>query len=55
MDSETEALIRLREVVRRGPYRSERLEPSVPQIKMIVSDWYTDELGNQARIIQASD
>ena len=26
-----------------------------PQIKMIVSDWYTDELGNQARIIKAHD
>ena len=26
-----------------------------PQIKMIVSNWYTDELGNQARIIKAHD
>lgn len=55
MDSETEALTKLREMVRRGPQRSERLEATVPQIKMIVSDWYTDELGNQARIIQARD
>jgi hypothetical protein len=25
------------------------------KIKMIVSKWYTDELGNQARIIKAPD
>jgi hypothetical protein len=25
------------------------------QIKMIVSSWYTDELGNQSRIIKARD
>lgn len=25
------------------------------KIKMIVSNWYTDELGNQARIIKARD
>jgi hypothetical protein len=25
------------------------------KIKMIVSKWYTDELGNQARIIKAHD
>jgi hypothetical protein len=31
------------------------LEAIVPQIKMIVSDWYTDEVGNQTRIIQACD
>jgi len=24
-----------------------------PHIKMFVSDWYTDELGNKARIIKA--
>jgi hypothetical protein len=58
MDSETESLIRLREVVRRGEQRSERLntyEATMPQIKMIVSNWYTDELGNRARIIKARD
>ena len=27
----------------------------MPQIKMIVSNWYTDELGDQARIIRAHD
>jgi hypothetical protein len=26
-----------------------------PQIQMIVGDWYTDEFGNQARIIKAGD
>jgi hypothetical protein len=26
-----------------------------PQIKMIVSNWHIDELGNQARIIKACD
>jgi len=26
-----------------------------PQIKMIVSNWYTDELGNQARFLKAHD
>jgi len=30
-------------------------EAMTPQIKMIVSNWYTDELGNQARIIKACD
>jgi hypothetical protein len=25
-----------------------------PQVKMIVSDWYTDDLGNQTRIIKAA-
>jgi len=27
----------------------------IPQIKMIVSNWYTDELGNRARFIKARD
>ncbi|MGO9048091.1 MAG: hypothetical protein ACLQFW_14585 [Xanthobacteraceae bacterium] len=26
-----------------------------PRIQMIVSNWYTDELGNQARFIKARD
>jgi hypothetical protein len=26
-----------------------------PHIKMVVSDWYNDGLGNQARIIKACD
>jgi hypothetical protein len=28
---------------------------SARAIKMIVSNWYTDELGNQARLIKARD
>jgi hypothetical protein len=28
-------------------------EAMTPQIKMIVSNWYTDELGHRARIIKA--
>jgi hypothetical protein len=58
MDSGTESLAKLREVVRRGEQRSERrntYEATMPQIKMIVSNWYTDELGNRARIIRACD
>jgi hypothetical protein len=27
----------------------------VPHIKMFVSDWFTDELGNRARIVKACD
>ena len=30
-------------------------EAMTPQIKMIVSNWYTDELGNQARFVKARD
>ena len=30
-------------------------EAMTPQIKMIVGNWYTDELGNQARFITARD
>jgi hypothetical protein len=30
-------------------------EAPKPQIKMVVSEWYTDELGNQARIIKTHD
>jgi hypothetical protein len=30
-------------------------EAVTPQIKMIVSNWYTDELCNQARFIKARD
>ena len=33
--------------------RSPNQSSLVPQIKMIVSDWYTDELGNQTRVIKA--
>jgi hypothetical protein len=59
MDIETESLTKLRELVRRRRQHTEGLittyEATMPQIKMIVSNWYTEELGNQARIIKASD
>jgi hypothetical protein len=59
MDSETESLTKLRETVRRGRRHSERLnttyEATMSQIEMIVTNWYTDELGNQARIVKAGD
>jgi hypothetical protein len=30
-------------------------ESVTPQIKMFIGNWYTDELGNQSRIIKACD
>ena len=54
MDIEIETLTKLREGVRRRRQHTE-YEATMPQIKMIVSKWYTDELGNQARIIKTSD
>jgi hypothetical protein len=59
MDSETESLTKLREEVRLRRQHTATLrssyEATMPQIKMIVSNWYTDELGNRARIIKARD
>jgi hypothetical protein len=59
MDGETETLIKLREDARVRQQHAATLrlfyETTVPQIKMIVSNWYTDELGNQARFIKACD
>jgi hypothetical protein len=60
MDCQTEMLLaKLQEKVRlrhqdaaAGRSSSQSL---IPQIKMIVGDWYIDELGNQARIIKAHD
>jgi hypothetical protein len=60
MDHDTIALTKLKEEMRlrqqrhaAGPRSAN--EAMTPQIKMIVSNWYTDELGNQARIIKARD
>jgi hypothetical protein len=60
MDHDTIALMRLKEDMRlrqqrhrAGPRPSH--EAMTPQIKMIVSNWYTDELGNRARFIKAGD
>jgi hypothetical protein len=59
MHSEADSLTKLSEEarVRRLTDRQRSHSPSslVPQIKMIVSDWYTDELGNQTRLIKARD
>jgi hypothetical protein len=60
MDHDTIALMKLKEDMRlrqqrhaTGPRPTN--ESMTPQIKMIVSNWYTDELGNQSRIIKACD
>jgi hypothetical protein len=60
MDYDTSDLTKLREEMRlrqqrraTGPRPAN--EPMTPQIKMIVSNWYTDELGNQARFVKAGD
>jgi hypothetical protein len=60
MDHDTIALMKLKEDMRlrqqrhaAGPRPAN--ESMTPQVKMIVSNWYTDELGNQARIIKARD
>jgi hypothetical protein len=60
MDHDTIALMKLKEVMRlrqqrhaAGPRPAN--EAMTPQIKMIVSNWYIDELGNQSRFITARD
>jgi hypothetical protein len=59
MNSDADSLVKLREEARlwhhAGRQRSQNPSSLVPQIKMIVGDWFTDEFGNQARIIRASD
>jgi hypothetical protein len=60
MDCQTEMLLaKLQEKVRLRHQHTSAGRPSgqtlTPQIKMIVGDWYTDELGNKARIIKAHD
>jgi hypothetical protein len=60
MDHDAIALMKLKEDMRlrqqrqaAGPRPAN--ESMTPQIKMIVSNWYTDELGNQVRFITARD
>jgi hypothetical protein len=60
LDHDTIALMKLKEEMRlrqqrhgAGPRPAN--EAMTPRIKMIVRDWYVDELGNQARFIQARD
>jgi hypothetical protein len=59
MNSEADTLMKLREEarVRRQTDRQRCHNPSslLPQIKMMVSDWHTDELGNQTRFIKARE
>ena len=60
MDQDAIALTKLREEIQlrpRRPAAGARLanEAMTPPIKTIVSNWYTDELGNRARIIKARD
>jgi hypothetical protein len=60
MNHDTIALTKLKEEMRlrqqqhrAGPRPAH--EAMTPQIKMIVSNWHTDELGYQARFIRARD
>ena len=60
MDHDTIALTKLKEEMRlrqrrhaAGPRPAN--EVMTPHIKMFVGNWYTDELGNQARFIKARD
>jgi hypothetical protein len=60
MNHDTIALTKLKEEIRlrqqrhaSGPRPAN--EAMTPQIRMIVSNWYIDELGNQARFITARD
>jgi hypothetical protein len=60
MDDDAIALMNLKEEMRlrqqrhpTGPRPAN--EAMTPQIKMIVSNWYSDDLGNQARFIMARD
>lgn len=59
MDCETESLSKLQEKLRLQQQHASAGRPSTqsmtPQIKMFVSEWYTDEFGNRARIIKAHD
>ena len=60
MDYDTSALRKLKEEMRfRQQRHAARPRPAneamTSQIKMIVSKWYTDELGNQSRFIKARD
>lgn len=58
-DTDTSVLTRLKEEARHRHQNSADSRGAngamSPKIKMIVSNWYTDELGNQARIIKARD
>jgi hypothetical protein len=52
--SREEASVRRKEIVRRKERNTSARPASqthAPEIKMVVGDWHTDELGNRARVI----
>jgi hypothetical protein len=52
--SREDAALRRKEIIRRKERNTSARaisQTAVPAIKMIVGDWYTDELGNRARTI----
>ena len=54
MDYETKPFAKPEQVML-PPQRRPNGQAMTPHIKMFVSDWFTDELGNKARIIKARD
>jgi len=55
MDYENPESFAKPEQVTLPPQRRPNTQAMTPNIKMLVSDWFTDELGNKARIIKARD
>ena len=55
MDYENPKSFAKPEQVTLPPQRRPNTQAMTPNIKMLVSDWFTDELGNKARIIKARD
>ena len=55
MDYENPKAFTKREQVTLPPQRRPNTQAMTPHIKMFVSDWFTDEFGNKARIIKARD
>ena len=53
MDYENPKAFTKPEQVTLPPQRRPNTQAMAPHIKMFVSDWFTDELGNKARIIKA--
>ena len=54
MDYETKPFAKPERVML-TPQRRPNGQAMTPHIKMFVSGWFTDELGNKARIIKARD
>ena len=58
MDHDAIAIAKLKEEMRLRHQRYAAApkapnEAMIPKIRMIVSEWYTDELGNRTRVVQA--